>query len=621
MSKEDRVGEIRPSQILYTYGVGATIDFPYISALVSGLDDWPWDPALSYEISEERLLALVRKKYGAQVKKLLSLPVDPENDFDGDYFHPKEYKGIPAIAFPSWLHCTACNTLAPLASQQFELKSYPNYPEKTHFVHSSCTVRKNPKALPARFVVCCEDGHLDDFPWMDFVHSGRPDCEGHALEYIDNGISGEMRDLEVKCRTCGASKRLALAFGSKNREIHMPLCSGNHPHLHTKENCSRRARAIQVGSSNLWFPEIFSVISIPDSGNPLADLVSAHWKDLSEVQVKAVLEYLQIIGILNDFNGFTLDEIMSEIDRRRKPDSDNASEKKEDPDPLLAEWQAFRKPCLKTQTPDFKLTTESVPNSFSKQIEQVILVERMREVRALTGFSRVYAPGEVGENKDAVSKVVPLTVDAPTWFPALEVRGEGIFIQFRESEISAWMEKKSVQKLDKLFKKACLDLQTKQGNPYPSEDKYKGIRYVLLHSFSHALMRELSLECGYNQTSIRERIYASASNSKEEPMAGVLIYTSSPDAEGTLGGLVEMGKKENLEHCILNALEACGLCSSDPTCSEHYPSEGVNTLHGAACHSCLFVSETSCEQGNRYLDRSVLVPTLNDDDRNFFDAL
>lgn len=137
----------------------------------------------------------------------------------------------------------------------------------------------------------------------------------------------------------------------------------------------------------------------------------------------------------------------------------------------------------------------------------------------------------------------------------------------------------------------------------------------MLHTLAHLLIRELALECGYNAASIRERIYADTGTG--DPQAGILVYTAAADSDGTLGGLVELGKPENLGRLLEQALSRAKVCSSDPLCSEHDP-EKDRTLHGAACHACAFVSETSCEKGNRYLDRALVVPTLEDTEAAFF---
>jgi hypothetical protein len=131
-------------------------------------------------------------------------------------------------------------------------------------------------------------------------------------------------------------------------------------------------------------------------------------------------------------------------------------------------------------------------------------------------------------------------------------------------------------------------------------------------------MRQLSLECGYTAASLRERLYSRGPDDPNGPMAGLLIYTSAPDSEGTLGGLVSLGEPTTLERHILLALEAARLCASDPLCAENPPGLRGQTLHAAACHACLFAPETSCERGNKYLDRSTLVKTVERDDLAFF---
>jgi hypothetical protein len=140
----------------------------------------------------------------------------------------------------------------------------------------------------------------------------------------------------------------------------------------------------------------------------------------------------------------------------------------------------------------------------------------------------------------------------------------------------------------------------------------------MLHTLSHLLIRELALECGYNAASIRERIYADTTGGA--PQAGILIYTAAADSDGTLGGLVDLGKPENLGRLLTQALNRAKICSSDPLCSEHDP-EKDRSLHVAACHACSLVAETSCERGNRYLDRSLLIPTLERVDAAFFQGL
>jgi hypothetical protein len=233
-------------------------------------------------------------------------------------------------------------------------------------------------------------------------------------------------------------------------------------------------------------------------------------------------------------------------------------------------------------------------------------------VNALIGFTRVEAPEESDDPEDR-PPMASLTRAKPTWVPASDVHGEGIFIRFKEQVIREWEGRESVRQRDEKLKTGHLGWRNaRQLDP---QKGYPGIRYAMIHTFSHLLIRELALECGYNAASIRERIYSD--NGAEDPMAGVLFYTAAADSDGTLGGLVELGKPENLGRLIKQALRRATVCSSDPLCSEHNPAKD-RSLHGASCHACGFVAETSCERGNRYLDRALLVPTFDCPDAGIF---
>ncbi len=260
-----------------------------------------------------------------------------------------------------------------------------------------------------------------------------------------------------------------------------------------------------------------------------------------------------------------------------------------------------------------------MPERCSSFVEQIVLVEKLRQVQAIVGFTRLDAVGELTDPDFRIQiPPAPLSRRPPTWVPAAEVRGEGIFIQFNEDKIQEWEARPSVQQRKGDFEESHTKWRTAR-RIENAEAGFPGMRYVLIHSFAHALMRQLALECGYAIASIRERIYSRPSDHASGPMAGLLLYTSAPDSEGTLGGLVSLGEPETLGRHTGQALETAHLCASDPLCAEHPPSRGGRTLHAAACHACLFAPETSCERGNKYLDRSTLVKTVEYDDLAFFE--
>ena len=617
-SDKVRVGEIRPSQLMFSYGVGAIIDLPQLSVIVTGLEDWPSDPMYSHPIVEDRLLMAVRYRR-EDVKRLLTPPIVSDTGPSIDPFDSSYTIGVPVAPFPRWMVCPRCRLLAPLSTGLFELKDNRYHPDRTSYRHTNCPKGSKPVVMPARFLAACEKGHLDDFPWIQFVHKGKP-CAKPWLRLIEYGVSGEARDLEAQCQACGARRRLSEAFGTENREK-LPLCRARRPHLRDfdPDGCEHHIRTLILGASNTWFPIVLSTVAIPVESGKLAQLVDDNWAMLQKATAPVVIDFMRNSGQLGELSEYSDEQIWETIQNRQQQDAGEIAPPSTPPDLKAPEWQVFVEHDPALTTDDFRLRPVPPPSRFASQIEQVVLVERLREVRAMIGFSRLDAAGELTDpDLSVLIDPAPITRRPPTWVPAAEVRGEGIFIQFRENRLLKWLASPKVSRWGDLFFDAHKKWRSSRFIK-PPEDGFPGVRYVLLHTFAHVLMRQMALECGYAAASIRERIYSRPAEREGGPMAGILIYTSAPDSEGTLGGLVSLGKPEVLERHIGQALEAARLCASDPLCAEHPPSRTGRTLHAAACHACLFAPETSCERGNKYLDRSVLVHTVENDDLAFFE--
>lgn len=617
-----RLGEIRPSQLIFTYGVGALIDLPRLSVIVRGLDDWNMVAGGADRITEERLLRAVQSQL-SEVKELRAPPYDPNDKPFLNPFSGATRVGVPVALFPRWLFCPRCQLLAPVESGLFTFKPNQYRPDRTCYVHESCPRAREPQVSPARFVVACPNGHLDDFPWIEFTHDGVTNCRA-LLRLFEVGPGGEARDLLVRCDTCGASRVLAEAFG-KDGTQKLPRCRGRRPHLgdFDPDPCNGQLKTMLLGTSNLWFSDVVTTLALPVQGvsSQLAQMVADHWGDLYPIPDQPTFALMRNMST-NPFarlTGFRDDEVWQAVEERRAqlanglPNTFN--------DVKQPEWELFTGASTVPNSNDFQIRLGTVPQTVAHLIERVVLVERLREVRALIGFTRVDPPGDSDDSRDAASdKRAPLSRQSPTWVPAAEVRGEGIFLQFREDAITAWLQQPAVKERATAFLRAHTTWRTARGITPPDAD-FPGMRYVLLHSFAHALMRQFVLECGYTAASIRERLYVRNANepgAPPEPMAGILIYTAAPDSEGTLGGLVSLGEKGELQRHLAAMLADGELCASDPLCAEHAPSTDGITLHAAACHACLFAPETSCERGNKYLDRSVLVPTVEQADLAFF---
>jgi hypothetical protein len=597
-----RIGELRPSQLLQTFGVGAVVDLPHLSAIVMGLDDW--NTSYAETITEERLLAAVRHHLGSQVTGLRTPPYLPETS---NPFDEWAQVGVPVAVFPRWLRCPRCHLLAPISSGLFTLKAEMVRTDRTRYVHTNCSGKgKAPDVLAARFLLACPAGHLDDFPWVEFVHQGGS-CSGPQLELREIGVSGLAADVQVRCRTCNTSRRMAQAFGEEAR-ARLPRCRGRHPHLASfHPGCDQPVRTILLGASNAWFGVLLSVLSVPVAAGPLAQKVAERWADLQRITSLEVLAFARGEPKYATFATYSDAELWAAIEARRSTDGRTA----EDPADLLGpEWAAFSDPAAAPAGDDFRLRPEAPPSRFAGRIEQVVLAERLREVQALVGFTRVDAPDEPRHGTERAW--APLSRTDPLWVPCAEVRGEGVFLRLAEQPLAAWERRVSNSDRAQAFAAASARWRYARGLP---DAPWPGMRFTLLHTLAHMLIREFALECGYGAAGLAERLYAEETDAG--PMAGVLLYTAAPDSEGTLGGLVELGNPDRLGQLLAQALDHARLCSSDPLCAEHEPGAD-GSLHGAACHACLFAAETSCQAGNRFLDRVLLVDTFGPSGLAFF---
>jgi hypothetical protein len=614
----NKVGELRPSQMLYNFGVGGVVDLPLMSALILGIDDW--DTTHMRKLPEERLLAAVKRILGPQVGFMAEAPVRRDSTGPINPYDQQNLAGIPVAPFPGWVICPVCHRLGPLDGASFKLEHNPFRWQETRFVHDTCTYQKDNKrkrpVIPARFIVACVDGHLDDFPWVYFVHDGNANCQSvlHLSEY---GVSGTAADIKVICRTCGKNKIMAQAFGEAGR-LNLPKCRGRHPHLHKFESngCDLQMTALLLGATNLWFPVTLSALAIPNKGGKLRDLIDKNWSYLNQSPDKNVLGFLltamQNNGQLTDLMDYSADEIWTEVESKKG----GQQVKDETVDMKEPEWAVFSAPDPTKNTADFELAKVAAPEGYEDFFEKVVLVKRLREVTALMGFTRIQSPVDFIETMEDVP-TAPISRQSPHWIPAIEVRGEGIFIEFKEGRLQKWEAEVGKKDYQQKTAEAHINWRVQRGL-----DPTIGIpnaRIMLIHTFAHALMQQFAIECGYNVASLRERIYSKLPNEEGGPMAGLLIYTAAPDSEGTLGGLVALGEPKTLARHIDQALERIRLCASDPLCAEHDPTKVTGTLHWAACHACLFSPETSCEKGNKYLDRALLVSTIKVLNRAYFE--
>jgi hypothetical protein len=599
---------------MFNAGPGGLADLPSFSVLVRGVDDWRYDTIPNPPVIDEpRLRSAVQELLGPGVKELRPAPW--LEGIDTDPNGPASRVGVPVIPFPQWFRCTRCNTLAPLDSTVFGFEnSRARRPDEAHFFHPNCGNKKR-LAVPARFMLACTNGHLDEFPYVGFVHKGGscPAVSHPTLKMEDRG--GNLgANVSIACQNCGEARNIREAMG-ENGAANLPRCRGRHPHLGTFTKCDADPKLLIVGSSNQWFGQVLSVLSVPPSGASALEAKVAEMADrLADVDSAATLKFALGMPQFAALKQWTLEEVWAAIEAYQARAAAPSAFDRPRLDLLTPEWDIFTSRPLPDATEDFAVVSVNLPPALTSLFSDVLQVERLRQVRALTGFTRLDAPDP--EDPNLVVRAPLSSQQTPEWVPASEVRGEGLFLRVDEKLLADWELRAHGSVAMEAHREAYGRFRS---NRYSSRIKgnfdemygWPGGRYIALHTLSHLLIRTIALECGYNAASLSERIYA---GTESDPRGGILIYTAVPDAEGTLGGLVSLGEPRALERIVWRALSDAQACSSDPLCAERLPHKPADFLHGAACHVCLFISETACERGNRFLDRRFVVPL--GDDRN-----
>jgi hypothetical protein len=543
----------------------------------------------------------------ARVLKVPSIDFKSPPPADADPTAPPS--GVAGFQFPEWF-----------VTQDVEKQERPGVRSRL-LVHRKALTRgkyidrdrKKRTVVPIRFVRACRAGHIGDIDWYAFAHNGPSECGKQQRQlYLDErGTSGDLTEVFVRCE-CGKADR-SLAQAAKLQNQALGLCDGARPWLgpYTREKCGEPSRLLIRSASNAYFPQLMSVISLPDRDVAVRRAVDAIWSYLEAVENLEQLQYERKKSTVKTaLEGFSDEEVLAELRARAGGPKQDKSVKVAELETLVAAKQEVGE-----DRPEGVFYARALPTSvwsrpWMDPIERVVLVHRLREVVAQVGFTRfesavadIEGELDIGVRRAALAREI-------TWLPAFENKGEGVFIQFKEEAIKRWLAKGPVQnRAIGLMTGFKLWRQEHQG----TKREFPGPQYVMLHSFSHLLITAVALECGYPASSIRERIYA-----VPEVGYGILLYTGSSDAEGTLGGLVQVGRR--LHESVKNALELGVLCSNDPVCAQHDPSSGHEHrfLHGSACHGCLLISETCCEQQNDFLDRALVVRTVQNLGAEFF---
>ncbi len=606
MPKE--LGKVRRAQVLYQ-GPGAVVDFRTeespISAIIGGIDDWPEEPNDPSFIYNNELAKLATIKIQARFE-------NPDPEFKIKFFRspPVESEdketnfALNAFRFPNWLWCPEC----------YQLKPSNGWAREENTFSLSCNrcskSGKKVYVIPTRFMVSCENGHLDDFPWQDWLTkfgSKSTSCKHSNLYLKQNPGDSSLKGQVIECGDCESRASLENFFS--NDFMSTFRCKGKHPHLEDQlpEDCSLGIKGLLKGASNSYFPVHESVISIPPYEDGFSDFLGSTSLDVLLGHTKE--EAKLIINVLIKSNP-NLEESDFEfywkqyLERKKWFEGTTGSYLEQEYERLQDD---FSDEEMDSTSRDFEKVMIDVPISLNKYIAKIAKITKLKEIKALLGFKRINEPSN--SSNPGKGRFAPISKYIKNyWLPAIEVFGEGIFFSINLDFLEKWESDEYLKRRAKIIndqheRKSIENLLPYQKSNFELEPVVTP-RFLALHSLSHAIMNQLALDCGYSVSSLKERLYISEKDSSN--MAGILIYTSSSDSEGTLGSLSEKAEKEEFENLFKEAVNSQKKCSDDPNCIDQISSL-TEPFNHSACHSCIVLPENCCIHFNKFLDRALLV--------------
>jgi len=472
------------------------------------------------------------------------------------------------------------------------------------------------RMIPVRIVSICEDGHIQDFPFRRWVACPEHDASKCQLSFKAGRSSASLAGIKIECATCGRMKTLAGAFDNGSLSAINIQCDAGRPWLGQDmgpASCARPLQVVQRGGSNVYFPLVTSSIYIPpaevEASEDIRRILDTPniWDGIKSQRVngkvnEAILQFLATSQQVNAAD--LIKAAQAKLDREQSGAIPAATEE---------EYRRQEHDVLKAglANPRSELFVEPADRTrygwFAPYLANISLVRKLRETRVLAGLSRL-----MPKSSRLEQGVQSLSLGQVPWLPAVEVRGEGIFLEFDADRVNRWAGRNGSR--DRIH--SLVDDYNMRRLARGMSTRNVDARFIMIHSFAHALIKELTFTCGYGSASLRERLYCNL----EDPnltMNGLLIYTASGDAEGTLGGLVSQAEPGRFERIVASALRRAMWCSNDPVCMES-PGGGVQTSNLAACHGCVLLPETSCEEGNRLLDRALLIGLISDQAIGFF---
>ncbi len=628
--------EVRIQQLISTFGIGSIQSFARDkSMMLLGLDYWD----IIYKMIQRRNKDHYQKHIITEPRLAKRLGV---SHFRKPIISESRipYATMPYYRFPLWHWCPTCGYMTELMQWQRDDPEKTTCPgifdDKRGKKCKNIPEKRRNHLIPSRFILTCPEGHIDDFPFMSWVLRNKnidEKAENLQFRIETNQISTALSAVSIKCYKKNNLKR-HIAFESLKDAYRLindrkgPRifnCTGKKPWLgHVKgkefnkdsdcDDCDEKFFFTMTNALNVHSPIIVSSIStiaeesIPKELTDIASSMLTMWNSDRESALNAIKSILSTTAPDEEIDDSTIEKAMDEAAEEENNISNEILFRND-------EYSLLKDGGGSKDNDDFFAVAShaSFENKELKKIFSTISqVHKLTETRAFAGFKRLVG-GELNlildtmDETETINKVKKrLAIDdkiLKNWLPAYQNKGEGIFLEFNKKYLEKWASKKSVK--EQIKKLENYYNENRIARDPQKEEIQLNPHYLAIHSFSHILIEKLSYYAGYGASSIREKIYTPTRIGNKTDMNGVLIYTTG-EGDGSLGGLCSLGSAKNLEPVIMEALKKALWCSSDPICIDG-EGQGPQRANMAACHNCLLLAETACDNFNSVLDRNLLI--------------
>ncbi len=587
------------SQFVLTYGPGSIIETKngprLIPDLSRGLRDYFNEEIFEkFEIKDVRLCTHIQKSTDAENKaRIVALPSNAGLEI-------KQNKGVYATQiFPTWKIC-------------YGRKKNENH-NPILYSGKKCPICKNEeKTGVVRFVAACSAGHLDEVNWKYAIHQDS-ECDPPFYWWKITGSS--LANIEIECPNCNSKTTMQDIYKMHFR------CTGRFPEKEREatnyspyfsipkrnKKCDKSMRITQRQSTSLRIPDTMTLLTIPKYDNQLTYVLQR--RSVIDILDSALITrktmgnsmseemFIDLVKNLlaSKLSPETLKQIQTEIEKLgineffsfylqlKSGESSFLDLMYEEFESLQSGAGVYTENFMMDEGEEFLQPADSLVPSL-----KVYPIKKIRTATVQTGYRRMMS--RANDNDEVPVSTAKFLHDY-YWYPGFEGFGEGIFITLADGKIP-----------DISHNNVYSDWKKYKSSGYSGNSEWTDIcaepNFVWLHTISHALIKALAEFTGYSSASLRERIYLS----RDGKNGGILIYNTSPGEDGGMGGLT--GTIKTFRDITNEAETIIKICSNDPLCDDLKKS--ADSINGAACYSCLLISETSCEHRNLWLDRHLI---------------